>query len=492
MAVLFLPVSARADAKKGRVIYDRLCWWCHGSEGEGDGPAAGYLNPPPRDFTMGLYKWKSTPQDEIMPSDDDWRAMIAGAKGHKEAGGWDGLAGTSMPGWAGVLGDGEMQDVIEYIKSLGGMEEPVSPPVAFEAGPGPTDDLLAKGKELFESRCSECHGKKGRGNGEKGLKDDWGARTWPRDLTKGWTFRAGSGAEAIYRRITVGVPSTQMPSFADPASRKALTGEERRAVAYYVASLDAPYKRPTSDTVIKAKRIRDALPSPSSSVWDGTPFTSLYLFPQILAGDRLFTPSVDSISIKALYNDSAIAFYVEWDDPTMSVPGDRKAGEIAGGEVYPDMAAVQFPSVLEADSRAPYFGMGDASGQVDIWSWNAADGAGLMNARGTDRIVKKDAAASGLAAEGYYDNGTWKVVFTRPLKAPSNDGTSFKEGVFTPVAFATWDGSNGEKGSRHSMTGWASIRLESAQAGGLYAWPVVIAVIFLAAEMLWARSVRKG
>ncbi len=488
------PAFATADAENGKVIYEKLCWWCHGRKGEGDGPAAAYLNPPPRDFTMGSYKWKTTPHDEIMPSDADYHAMIAGMN----KSGWDGLGGTSMPGWGDRLDDSQMRDVAEHIKSMAGMEEPKAPSIVFGTGSGPTAGVLAQGKRLYESRCAECHGEAGRGDGEKGLKDDWGARTWPRNLTKGWTFRAGSDAAAIYARVTVGIPGTQMPSFADPASTKALNDDERRAVAYYAASLDAPYKKPSADTVVKAVRTEGELPGPRDAGWEKAAFSSLYLFPQIVAGERLFAPSLDSVSVKALYNDSDIAVYVEWDDPTMSVPGDEKAEEIAGSVVYPDMVAVQFPAGFEKGGHAPYFGMGGAAGEVNIWTWqvgqagNAGQGAGLMSARGINKIVKKDAAASGLKAQGYYERGTWRVVFTRPLDAPGINDISFKEGVFTPVALAAWDGSNNEKGSRHSMTGWATVRLEPRPKASLYIWPVIIAIIFLGAEMLWARSARKA
>ena len=34
------PAFASADAENGKVIYEKLCWWCHGRKGEGDGPGA--------------------------------------------------------------------------------------------------------------------------------------------------------------------------------------------------------------------------------------------------------------------------------------------------------------------------------------------------------------------------------------------------------------------------------------------------------------------
>ncbi|MFQ5735578.1 MAG: ethylbenzene dehydrogenase-related protein [Thermodesulfobacteriota bacterium] len=499
MLALTAPSFAHAsgDVEKGRTVYERLCWWCHGREGEGDGPAARYLNPPPRDFTMGEYKWKSTPYDEIMPTDEDYRRMIAGVRRHDTIPGWDGLNNTSMPGWADVLGGAEISDVIAYIKSLAEMEAPEAPAVAFKSVSS-TRGSLERGRELYLDRCSGCHGRKGRGDGEKRLKDDWGARTWPRDLTKGWTFRAGSDAGAVYTRITVGIPGTQMPSFADPVSKKVMTDEQRRDVANYVVSLNAPYKRPGADNVVRAARVDGALPGPRGKAWDSVPFVSLYLVPQIVAGQRLYTPTVDSISVKAMHNSTELAVYVEWDDPTESIPGVKKAEDIAAGEVFPDRVALEFPATFERGGVPPYFGMGSATGAVNIWSWQSPSGpgrpggVGLMDARGAGKITMRNAGAAGLTATGYYDHGTWTVVFKRPLDTGDDMDIRLGQGVFTPVAFATWDGSNNEKGSRHTMTGWASIMLEPGTDKSVYLWPAIIAIIVLCMEMLWLKNARKG
>src|SRR3989338_10826611 len=58
-------IAAQGNKENGKAIYDKKCWWCHGENGAGDGPAAEFLNPPPRHFTAGWFKFKSTPFDEI-------------------------------------------------------------------------------------------------------------------------------------------------------------------------------------------------------------------------------------------------------------------------------------------------------------------------------------------------------------------------------------------------------------------------------------------
>ncbi|MDH4101524.1 MAG: c-type cytochrome, partial [Nitrospirota bacterium] len=65
------PSTGSAAQNSGKKTYERYCAACHGTNGDGRGPAYGGVYPPPRDFTLGLFKWKSTPFDELSPSLDD-------------------------------------------------------------------------------------------------------------------------------------------------------------------------------------------------------------------------------------------------------------------------------------------------------------------------------------------------------------------------------------------------------------------------------------
>ncbi len=487
---------AAGGVDRGKDIYDKRCVWCHGETGAGDGPAAGFLNPPPRDFTSGVYKWKTTPFDEMSPTDEDFGRMIKGNNSHNAISGWTGMNGTSMPGWSDMLGDQDVADVTAYIRKFADIGAPSKPSIDASNAPKASKEGLESGKKIFEDRCSECHGQEGKGNGTKKLKDDWGARTWPRNLTKAWSFRVGNDARDIYTRITVGIPGTQMPSFADPASKKKLTDEERWAVANYVNSLDAPHKKPTDDTVIKAMRVEGELPgAPDDQAWNAAPLTSLYLVPQIIAQERHFTPSLDSITVRAVYNSVDIAMLLEWDDRTRSLPGDAKDEEIADGDLFVDGVAAQWPVNAGAEGEKPYFGMGDAANPVNIWQWQSPAKSGsvetlkLMDAKGVGDIKTRDPASIGLKATGVYANGTRRVVMRRPLKTHAADiDIQFVEGQFIPVAFAAWDGSNQEKGSRHVMTAWHSLFMQPPTKMTVYVWPLIIGIAIFGAEILWLRS----
>ncbi len=49
-------VSSEPLIVRGKKVYVMACAMCHGSEGRGDGPAGGSLNPKPRDLVGGQWK----------------------------------------------------------------------------------------------------------------------------------------------------------------------------------------------------------------------------------------------------------------------------------------------------------------------------------------------------------------------------------------------------------------------------------------------------
>lgn len=45
-------------------------------------------------------------------------------------------------------------------------------------------------------------------------------------------------------------------------------------------------------------------------------------------------------------------------------------------------------------------------------------------------------------------------MFKQKLQPDNVDDGMFAEGKFIPVSFANWDGSNGEAGSKHTLSAW--------------------------------------
>ncbi len=474
--------AAAGDVANGEVIYAKRCVGCHGVDGDGLGPGADRLVPPPRDFSSGMYKIMSTAFDGYIPQDQDIYDMIS-----------QGMPGTAMPGWQDVLSDQDMWDVVAYIKTFSGYDEEQAGPVVDYGDPVENSaDSISKGKALFEDgdRCTECHGSEGKGNAIKRLLGDNGERTWPRNLTKPWTFRHSNDPRNIFTRVSVGIPGTQMPSFADPDSKLVLSAEERWHVANYVASMAKVEEVVNpNNTVVKSQRMADAISDdPYDEIWATTSPSTFILVPQILAAERQFTPSNDTITVRSLNTPDEMAILLEWDDRTQSLPGDEDAEKIADEEIYEDMVAIQLPTVLPSGMEKPYFGFGDKKNPVNLWQWRSgtsteAQSVSTFTATGFNTSVAT--ADTGVTANGEFRNGTWRVVFKQKITAEEG---FFVEGVFIPVAFSVWDGSNSETGTKHTLTTWYWLLLESGSTtlpfiGALFALFLVIALQFV-----WVRN----
>jgi cytochrome c oxidase cbb3-type subunit 2 len=209
----------------GREVYQARCVGCHGAKGDGNGVAATFLQPRPRDFTAGVFKFRTTPSGSLPTDGDLFRTVTRGVR-------W-----TAMPTWH-ELPDKERLAAVAFIKTFSTRwkdEKPESPLVIGEP-PKATAQLVARGKDLYvKAKCFQCHGPGGKGDGPSAdeLKDLAGFPIRPADFTRG-QFKGGSSVADIFRTMSLGLDGTPMPSFADSMSE-----EERWAISYYVLSLSA-------------------------------------------------------------------------------------------------------------------------------------------------------------------------------------------------------------------------------------------------------------
>ena len=86
-------------------LYRRHCAFCHGVSGSGTGPAAALLNPYPRDFRRGTFKFKSTPSG-AKPTDEDLKRILI-----------NGMPGTACPSFR-RLASHEIDALVDYVKYL--------------------------------------------------------------------------------------------------------------------------------------------------------------------------------------------------------------------------------------------------------------------------------------------------------------------------------------------------------------------------------------
>lgn len=225
------PPENAATVAEGKRVYDSSCVYCHGLKGDGKGPVAYFLSrstaPHPRDFTAGIYKFRSTFSGELPLDEDLFRTVSRGVPGF-------------MPPFAGL----EVSDrwkVVYYIKSLN-PDFTGAQPEAIEVvgGPIPSTGLsIHLGYQVYQQfKCWECHGGGGEGNGKKApdLKDDWNFRLPPRDLVMRNAFKNGHRPEDLYRTIMAGLDGGAMPSYSD-----FFEGEEEKVwhLVNYILSLSS-------------------------------------------------------------------------------------------------------------------------------------------------------------------------------------------------------------------------------------------------------------
>ncbi len=208
----------------GKTIYDARCTPCHGSTGKGDGPNAALLNPRPRNFTSGIFKFRSTETGSI-PSDDDLTAAIK-----------NGLHGTAMPDWGPFIKGDSLKAVVSYLKTFSPRFQNEKPHPTHVSSAIPSSQAsIAAGKKVYAKlQCADCHGNDGTGAGlvAADFKDNWDFDIDAADLRQPWTFRGGSTGRDIYLRFKTGVDGTPMPSYVGSASDK-----EMWDLANYVVSL---------------------------------------------------------------------------------------------------------------------------------------------------------------------------------------------------------------------------------------------------------------
>jgi cytochrome c oxidase cbb3-type subunit I/II len=246
---------------RGKEVYLRRCVGCHGEKGDGNGPAATFLNPRPRDFRDAVFKFRVTPSGALPTEGDLYRTITRG------------IRGTAMPPWHEIP-EKDRLAVILFVKTFSPLWKEKSlkaAPITLPDPPPPSEEIIAQGEKVYinEGRCWNCHGGPGTkddkpftypwglGPSAPTLKDDWGFPLLATDFTTG-IFKSGPDVTDIFRTMSTGLNGAAMPSFAEN-----LTEEQRWAVSYYILSLSA-YIDPLHQKKLQIpERVKAALDDPN-------------------------------------------------------------------------------------------------------------------------------------------------------------------------------------------------------------------------------------
>lgn len=237
-------------------------------------------------------------------------------------------------------------------------------------------------------------------------------------------------------------------------------------------------------------------------IWSEAPMHPAPLILQDLVEPRLMKPSTLQVNVQSVTDGKKVAFLMTWEDATQN--------DLPGPARFTDACAVQLPVKIEADLPAPQMGEDGRPVQITYWSaaWQASvngrpdninaiypgatvdhypyQAPSLKPGSPEQREMEKrysPARALGnpvsgprsqpvqdLIGEGpgtlrpadkTMSTGTgkrtqkgWSVLIIRPLP----EGARAAQ-----VAFAVWQGANGEVGSRKMRTAWIPFTWDAAK-----------------------------
>ena len=244
----------------GKSLFSINCASCHGTAGQGNGPAAAALNPKPRDFTSGYWRYgggvarivqtittgspgtamapfpgipiqdrfalahfvrtlNPSKQEADKPEDLAWLDQFSGPK--KEGGG--------TPGTAVAAGPTE-GDTIPIARAMALIAERPPAAAAYALTGTPSDS--SEGGRLFATRCASCHGVWGQGNVRTRML---GSAPYAYVTTRSLATPGPLAGDAagFERLVLYGMPGGLHPASGD------LTADQIRALKDYTQSLRA-------------------------------------------------------------------------------------------------------------------------------------------------------------------------------------------------------------------------------------------------------------
>ena len=491
---------ADANLVLGKQLYTANCAACHGDAGDGKGVAAYLLFPRPRNFQRSEFKLRSTPEG-VLPTDEDLMKTVS-----------QGIPGTAMFAFSEALSEGERRAVVSFVKSLAPRFKdapPITPAQLLKISPPPepSPELIAEGKATYEKfGCSKCHGHEGRGDGPAApTLTDTSGDPFPAAAFSSGIYKSGGQPADLYRALLTGMTGTPMPSF-----QQAFTNDRQAwGLVYYTLSFtpDGKAKPIAGDNrPLEAVPIGDvaALTDADSTTWDKITPIDVYLRPLWYRNNYPIF-----VKVRAATAGDRIGILAEWDDPTNDSSVDNE-------QSFADGAAMQFA----LGGKMPFIAMGDrnSEGLCEIWHWRAdrqvAAGRGeaatradayphmlsdpypnlpeyntareagnvlmdpktannaahSLNASGLGTLTARPGAQNRVASRGRWKDGVYRVAFSSVLKPLDTR----READFTkakiPVAFAIWDGHNGDRNGTKLVSQWLFLSTVAAVTDRRYSF----------------------
>lgn len=289
---------AAPSAVRGKDLFDQYCATCHGERGDGRGPSASALNPPPANFTDSQFMRGETPYDF-------YHVISLGKRN------------TAMPAWDEVLSVQDRWDLVSHLWTLA-------------AG----NSAVAEGQGVYLTHCANCHGATGDGNGafSASLMKPAPNLAHPASLAR------RTDAD-LFAATTDGAAGSPMPSFG-----RTLQDDERwKAVAFLrLLSLGGPAtpsQGPPADGSGELKRFSGLLRllgRSYSQAWAGGQLTDARAYNEALAllgqvseqsnalAQRI-EPNAPDVAVEIRTNLATIVLRVKAHEPATAVTAATEA-----------------------------------------------------------------------------------------------------------------------------------------------------------------------
>lgn len=498
----------------GAVLYARHCAACHGERGDGQGIAAAFLYPKPRDFRTGRFRLVSTVN--AIPTRQDLLGVLQRGMPGSAMLPWNHLPPAELEALVDEVLNFRRQGVRDLVLSVAAeneeelSEEEIAAEVASATAPGevlPVPDVpatpaaVARGAELYRSKgCASCHGEQGKGDGQQKMVDSEGLPSRPRDLTRG-IYKGLPEFADVFRRLRLGMPGSPMP--ASPL----LDDQQLADLVHFVLSLSTAEVRQAAvlrRETITAQRLRKIPAGPEDPAWNKIPAVAVPVVALWWYYDR---PDAE-LRVQAAHDGRRLALRLSWRDDTPDTGAARH-------EHFADAAAVQ----LYRGTQEPFVGMGARDAPTEVWLWSAdapaepiegtnprmvvdiyplteaavstpeyerpdtaeeaqhllglparaagnplaspSRGAGSpLQAAGPGTLAFYLPAGRDVEAAAVWSEGMWAVTLARRLQDPDPQRLRLAAGERASLAIALWDGARNERDGQKQISIWQDLVLE--------------------------------
>jgi len=448
---LLVLLGSALSAQTGMQLYDQHCGACHGERGRGDGPAARFLEPKPRDFRSGYFRFVST--DNGVPSDTDILEAISA-----------GLPGSAMLGFTQLT----PQERILLVNHLRGMrragirerlagaglgeaalEEEVlrldTPGAVVRPAPETPDTMesRARGAMHWTRLCASCHGDDGRGVTDPLRITAEGAMARPRDLTRG-ILKSGHEIERLWQRVRCGIPGTPMPK----VSAADLPDDALWDLLHFLTTLIPSGSQALRDPLrwrLDVPRLGGALPTdPDDERLRALPPTWIALAPM-----QAHLTTVSGVMLQAAHDGEHVVLRLQYADRTLN-----GASGTAGA---PDGVAVR----LTSTARPPVLPLPGLPLPLDraLWLSSAKPAADdpifehiIPRFENPDSVCKSPIGPEHVG-KAHWRDGLWTVLM---LVRPERAGR-IAQGEDMPLSLAVFDGANARGPLPSAFSHWQTL-----------------------------------